>query len=142
MAYSTVALTPHSNHVRREALTAVGSAIKPGMLVELVAGEYQEHSTTAVKAAKFIALEKISTAGDIETAYGAGETCFVGSFPSGESVAMLVTTAQVLTVGALLTSTGDGTLTLVGATAANAVAISKEALTTSGTTRVEVELID
>lgn len=137
---NTIALTPQSNHVRGE-LPAAAAGILPGHLVEIVAGEYQVNSAATTIAAKMFALEKISTAGDIDTAYAIGETTFVGSFPVGERVRGLLANGQVVIDGALLTSNGDGAVTATGATAANAIGISRSALTASGATRITIELI-
>tara|TARA_R110002020_G_scaffold46027_5_gene131276 strand:+ start:16960 stop:17376 length:417 start_codon:yes stop_codon:yes gene_type:complete len=137
---STIALTPHSNHVRGE-LKAGASGIVPGHLVDIVNGTYRVHSSAVTACAKMFALEKISTAGDIDEGYISGETVFVGSFPAGERVNALLKSGETVTDGALVTSGGNGTLVATGATVTNAIGYSRSSLTASGSTRIVVELI-
>ena len=137
---NSVAATPHSNHVRGE--LAAASAITPGHLVEIASGKYQPASTALAKSAKMFALENISIAGSIDTPYVADDTTFVGSFPAGERVRALLAIGETIVDGTLLASAGDGTLIATGATADNAVAVSRsEFTTTTVVTRITAELI-
>lgn len=139
MSYTTISLSPESTSKRREDLAS--AVITPGTILELAAGEVAPNSTATASVPKFIAVEKISTAGDLNTAYAIGETCFYKSFQESDLVLVRVVDAQVLTEGTLLTTTATGSLTAVGATLANAFAMSRQAITTSGVQLVKVELI-
>jgi len=76
--------------IHNEALAAVGSAIKPGYLVEEVAGTVQEHSTAAANAQKLFALANPAVGGTIDDAYAAGDTVRYGAFHSGQPVYALL----------------------------------------------------
>lgn len=111
-----------SSPVVRENLSAAGSAIKPGYLVELNASlEAQAHGTAATNAVKRFALTNIANGGDIDQTYAVGETVRHGIFKSGDEVyALLAAAAAAVTNEAALESAGDGTLRVQTAAAATA----------------------
>lgn len=130
-----------------EALTASGSTVVPGDLVEFTAaGEVQEHSTADGIAEKLIALPNLPVAGTIDDAYTAGVTARFGAFHSGQEVLMTLAASQTATRLTPLVSNGDGTLkiatvsatTLVGAV----VGYPIEPVTTTGATaRIKVRIL-
>jgi hypothetical protein len=131
-----------------EALTAAGSAVLPGHLVELTAaGELQEHSTADGAQGKLFALTNLATAGTIADAYGVGETARYGAFKSGQEVYAVLAASQTATPATALVSNGDGTLKLnaavAGATEEGAiVGYPIESVTTTGATaRIKIRLI-
>jgi hypothetical protein len=130
-----------------EALTASGSTVVPGDLVEFnAAGEVLEHSTADGVAEKLIALPNLPTAGTIDDAYTAGVTARFGAFHSGQEVLMTLADSQTATRLTPLVSNGDGTLkiTTVDATtlAGAIVGFPIEPVTTSGATaRIKVRII-
>lgn len=103
--------------VNKEALSATGSAIVPGMLVEETsAGEVQEHSTAAGAAQNAYALTNLPVAGTIDDAYTAGVTCRYGVFSSGQGVNALVAAgATAIPAGSEVESAGDGTVRVLAA---------------------------
>ena len=103
----------------KERLSAAGSAIKPGYLIEEVGGEVQEHSTAAANAQKLFALTNPITGGTIDTAYGAAQTVRYGAFKTGQEVYVLLAAAATAVIdGSVLESAGDGTVRLASADAA------------------------
>ena len=95
-----------------EALSAAGSAIKPGYLIEeIAAGTVQEHSTAADNAQRLFALPNISAGKTIDDAYAAAERVRYGSFSRGQKVnALLAASATAVIIGSPLESAGDGTV--------------------------------
>ncbi len=100
------------NAVIDEALSAAGSAILPGYLVEeLAAGTVQEHSTVADTAQKLIALTNLVTGKTINDAYAAAETVRYGAFHAGQKGFLrLAASAPAIVIGDSLESAGDGTV--------------------------------
>lgn len=98
--------------VHNEALSAAGSAIVPGDLIEeIAAGTVQEHSTAAGNAQRLIALTNISNGGDVDQAYAVGETVRYGAFHQGQEVFMrLAAAATAVIIGTPLESAGNGTV--------------------------------
>lgn len=98
--------------IHGEALSAAGSSIYPGDLLEmLAAGTVQEHSTAADNAQKMFALTNLATAGTIDDAYAVGETVRYGIGHSGQKIyARLAAAATAVTKGMALESAGDGTV--------------------------------
>ncbi len=98
--------------IHNERLSAAGSAIIAGYLVEeLPAGTVQEHSTAADNAQKLIALTNLSNGGTLADAYGVGETVRYGAFHAGQKAFMrLAATAPAIVIGDALESAGDGTV--------------------------------
>ena len=94
------------------AIAAAGSAIVPGMLVELTtAGTVQEHSTAGDTAEKAFALPDLPVAGDIDTAYAVGAQVRYGVARSGqEAYAWVSAGASAIAIGRALESAGDGAL--------------------------------
>lgn len=110
--------------IHSEALSAAGSAIVPGMLVEeLAAGTVQEHSVAAGNAQKLFALADLSNAGTIDDAYPVGANVRYGCAHSGQEVyALLAASAAAVVKGAPLQSAGDGTLRVLATSAATSQA--------------------
>jgi hypothetical protein len=98
--------------IHSEALSAAGSTIVPGDLVEeLAAGTVQENSTAAGDSQALFALSNLANGGDIDTAYGAGVTTRYGSFSAGQEVnARVAAAAPAIANRDKLESAGDGTL--------------------------------
>ena len=133
--------------IHDEALTATGSTVTPGDLVEFTAaGEIQEHSTADGVAEKLVALPNLPVAGTIDDAYTAGVTARFGAYHGGQEVLMTLAASQTATRLTPLVSNGDGTLkiatvdatTLVGAV----VGYPVEPVTTTGATaRIKVRIL-
>jgi len=104
----------NGSFIHNQALSAAGSAIVPGMLVEeIAAGTVQEHSTAAANAQKLFALTNTSNGGTIDDAYAVGETVRYGAGHSGQEVfALLAASATAVIIGTALESAGDGTVRL------------------------------
>jgi len=97
--------------INNERLAASGSAIVPGMLVEEVGGEVQEHSTAAANAQKLFALTNLPVGGTIDDIYAAGESVRYGAAHAGQpAFALVAAGAPDIVDGGGLESTGDGTL--------------------------------
>lgn len=138
--------------IHSERLSAAGSAIVPGMLIEeLAAGTVQEHSTAAANAQRLFALSDLPVAGTIDDAYAVGTTVRYGAAHSGQEVYSLVAAAaSAIVIGDALESAGDGTLRLATADAAtdttqrdSIVGYAIEAIDNSGggtTARVKVRV--
>lgn len=103
-----------------EKLSAAGSAIKPGhLLEELAAGTVQEHSTAAGNTQRLVALANISTGKTIDDAYLVGETVRYGAFSAGNEAYLRVAAgAAAIANGAYLQSAGDGTVITLATDAA------------------------
>ena len=106
--------------IHSEALSAAGSAIIPGMLIEeIAAGTVQEHSGAGLNAQRLFALTNLPVGGDIDDAYGAGVTVRYGAAHSGQEVfGLLAAGATAVIIGTVLESAGDGTVRIVTADAA------------------------
>lgn len=106
--------------IYKEAITAAGSAVKAGDLIELdSAGKVQEHSTAAGNAAKMFADTNLPVGGGIDDEYAAGDTCRYGVYKSGDEVnALVADSAPAIAIGDALESAGDGTLVKAVADAA------------------------
>lgn len=124
-----------------EALSAAGSAIKPGhLLEELAAGTVQEHSTAAGNTQRLVALTNLSNGGTIDDAYAVGETVRYGAFASGQEAFLRVAAgAAAIANKAYLQSAGDGTVITLAASAATSqaqresvVGVALEAVDNSG----------
>lgn len=124
-----------------EALSAAGTTIEPGDLVEeIAAGTVQEHSTAASTAQKLVALTNLSVGGTIDDVYAVAATVRYGAFHSGQlGFLRLKAAAAAVIIGDALESEGDGTIRKVVADAAtdtaqrNAiVAYAVEAVDNSG----------
>lgn len=133
--------------IHDEALSAAGSAIVPGMLVELTAaGTVQEHSTADGATQKAIALSNLANASTIDDAYAVGETVRFGYAHSGQIAYMTLAASQTATRITPLVSNGDGTLKInaaaAGATEEGAiVGWPVEPVTTTGATaRIKVRI--
>jgi hypothetical protein len=126
--------------VHNERLSASGSAIIPGMLVEESGGEVQEHSTAAANAQKLFALTNLPIGGTIDEAYAVATTVRYGAAHSGQEVyALVAASATAIIDGAPLESAGDGTVRTLTARAAttqaqsdSVVAYAMEAVDNSG----------
>jgi len=106
--------------IHEEKLSAAGSAIKPGYLIEeLAAGTVQEHSTQAGNSQRLVALANTSVGGLITDTYAVGERVRFGAFQSGQKAYLKVAvgTAAILQ-GASLQSVGDGTVETLAVAAA------------------------
>lgn len=124
-----------------EALSAAGSAIKPGhLLEELAAGTVQEHSTAATNTQRLVALTNLASGKTIDDAYAVGETVRYGAF-SGGQVAFLRVAAGTAAIAnrAYLQSNGDGTVATLATDAAtddtqreSVVGVALEAVDNSG----------
>lgn len=135
-----------------EALAAAGSAIVPGMLVEITStGTVQEHSTAAANAQKAFALPNLPNGGTIDDVYPVGDLVRYGVARSGqEAYALVAAAATAVPQGAALESAGDGTLRVQTAAAATSqaqrdsvVAYALEAVDNSGggtTARIKVRV--
>jgi len=134
----TAGLAGQSIHSEKAA--ASGTAIVPGMLLEIASGEVQEHSTAAGTASKMFALPNICTGGTIDTVYAVGDLVRYGTFSSGQEInAFVADGASAIAEGDPLESAGDGTLRKVATAAATAntsrdsiVAYAGEAVDNSG----------
>lgn len=137
--------------IHDERLSAAGSSILPGHLVEETGGEVQEHSTAASNAQKLFALTNLPIGGTIDDAYVAGTTVRYGAAHSGQKTyALLAAGATAVVDGAPLESAGDGTLRALAASAATAntqrdalVAYAREAVDNSGgatVARIEIRV--
>ena len=136
----------NGSFIHDEAITASGSAVVPGDLVELTAaGEVQEHSTADGGTQKAFALTNLPVAGTVDDAYAVGETCRFGYAHSGQIVYATLAASQTATRLTPLVSNGDGTLkiaTLSATTLATAiVGYPVEPVTTTGATaRIKVRI--
>lgn len=87
------------------------AAITPGHLVELTsADKVQKHSVEAGNAVPMFALEDGLIGNGITTDIAADETCMVWIPQRGDEAYAILTTSQVVVIGDLLVSKGDGTL--------------------------------
>lgn len=122
----------NGSFIHSEALTATGSAIVPGDLVEITAaGEVQEHSTAAGAAQKAFALTNLPTAGTIDDAYAEGVTARYGIGHSGQVVfARVANGTAAIAQGEAVESAGDGTVQ--GVSGANIVGYANEAVDNAG----------
>lgn len=142
----------NGSFIHEEALSASGSAIVPGDLVEeTTAGEVQEHSTAAANAQRLIALTNLANASTIDDAYAVGETVRFGAAHSGQKAFMRVAaSAPAIVIGDDLESAGDGSVRKAVADAATdtdqrdaIVAYAIEAVDNSGggtTVRIKVRI--
>lgn len=139
----TIELTqgPAGTSVHNEALSAAGSAIVPGDVIEEVAaGTVQEHSTAAGNAQKLVALTAVTVGGDVDRVYAVGETVRYGAFHAGQEVWLRVAAgATAIPLGGVLESAADGTVRIqsAGAATSNAQRVSvfayaREAVDNSG----------
>ena len=137
--------------INNERLAASGSAIIPGMLVEEVGGEVQEHSTAAANAQKLFALADTSNGGTIDDVYVVGATVRYGAAHSGQPAFALVAAAATAIIdGAALESAGNGTVRTATADAAtdttqrdSIVGYAMEAVDNSGggaSVRIEIRV--
>lgn len=130
-----------------EALTASGSAILPGHLVEITAaGEVQEHSTANGNQQLLFANTNLPVAGTIDDAYPVGDTARYSAFSAGQEVNAILTTSQTATPATALASAGDGTLQIITIDATTVdgavVGYPTESVTTTGATaRIAVRLV-
>ena len=105
-------------------------AITPGHLVIEASGTVAVNATADALAQKLFAQTNLAVAGDIDTAYAAGETVSYGAYHSGQEVnAIVAANALAITDGAPLASAGDGTLKI--GTVATAIAYATEAIDNS-----------
>lgn len=137
----------NGSFIHTEALSASGSSVVPGDLVEFnAAGEVQEHSTADGTAEKIIALANISNANTIDDAYVVGETVRLGAAHAGQEAFMTLATSQVATRLTPLVSNGDGTLKINAAVGAAIIVgaiigFPVEPVTTTGATaRIKVRI--
>lgn len=138
----------NGSSIHAEALTAAGSTVVPGDLVEVTAaGEIQEHSTADGIQQKLFALTNLATAGTIDDAYTAGVTARYGAFSPGQEVFATLAASQTATPATALVSNGDGTLKVDAAIDATTitgavVGYPTESVTTTGATaRIKVRLV-
>jgi hypothetical protein len=132
------------------------AAITPGHLVELTsADKVQKHSVEAGNAVPMFALEDGLIGNGITTDIAADETCMVWIPQRGDEVYAILTTSQVVVIGDLLVSKGDGTLkkhvpessdyydaTDVTVKPLQIVAQATEAVTTTGAvSRIKVRIV-
>lgn len=132
------------------------AAITPGHLVELTsADKVQKHSVEAGNAVPMFALEDGLIGNGITTDIAADETCMVWIPQRGDEVFAILTTSQVVVIGDLLVSKGDGTLkkhvpessdyydaTDVTVKPLQIVAQATEAVTTTGAVgRIKVRIV-
>lgn len=132
------------------------AAITPGHLVELTsADKVQKHSVEAGNAVPMFALEDGLIGNGITTDIAADETCMVWIPQRGDEVYAILTTSQVVVIGDLLVSKGDGTLkkhvpessdyydaTDVTVKPLQIVAQATEAVTTTGAVgRIKVRIV-
>lgn len=96
---------------QQEAVTASGSAIKPGMLVEVTsAGELQEHSTAGGNAQASFAREEDYVGGGIDDAYAVGDTAPYYICKNGDRIYGFIADGENISEGDLLESDGNGVL--------------------------------
>lgn len=132
--------------IHDEALSAAGSSIVPGDLVELTAaGTVQEHSTADGATQKAIALTNLANASTIDDAYAVGETVRFGYAHSGQIAYMTLAASQTATRLTPLVSNGDGTLKIATVSATtlegSIVGWPVEPVTTTGATaRIKVRI--
>lgn len=130
----------NGSFIHNERLSAAGSAIIPGMLVEEILGEVQEHSSASLNAQKLFALTNLPIGGTIDDVYVAGTTTRYGAAHSGQpSFALVAAGATAVPDGVALESAGDGTLRIQSVEAATTntqrdavVAYAMEAVDNSG----------
>lgn len=131
----------NGSFIHEEALSAVGTAIIPGMLVEeTVLGTIQEHSTAAENAQRLFALTNLPIGGTIDDVYAVATTVRYGAAHRGQKVfGLLAAGAAAIVIGDALESAGDGTVRKVVTAAATAdterdsiVAYATEAVDNSG----------
>lgn len=143
--------------IQYEAVTATGSTIKAGELVETTStGELQEHSTAGGNAQALFAREADYVGGGIDAVFKEGDTCPYYACNTGDRIYAFATSSQNITAGALLESAGNGALRAHVPQAVdesgsatysiNTKAIvgkALEAVTTDGTTiaRIKIEVI-
>jgi hypothetical protein len=120
-----------------EQLTA-STAITPGHLIEVNAGQWRPHDTATGAAEPWFALERDEVGKDYDDAYAADDRVKAGFFHQGQRVNALVASGEDLAIGDLLESAGGGLLT-EGNT--NPVARAAEAVVTTAETRVAVIVI-
>lgn len=148
MAFSTVKIKKYLDVVNEG---VADGAITPGMLLEISGAgtnghaKYKAHASAEAAAGPFFALEDELQGKDITEAYVDGTPVQVWVAQPGEEVYAILATSQAITVGALLSSHGDGTLQAFdGTTPADAqiVGVALEAVTTtSSTARIRVMII-
>ncbi len=105
----------NGSFIHEEKLSASGSAIIPGMLVEeTTGGEVQEHSGAGLNAQRLFALTDLTVGGTIDDVYAVASTVRYGAAHSGQKVFGLVAaSAAAIVIGDALESDGDGTLRLL-----------------------------
>ena len=117
-------------------------AIKPGSIVEQVAGGLQTLSTAATVfgAECLVALEYgCHTGGTVDVDYSIGDNALAGQARSGEFYNALVATTLVLTKGIPLSSNADGTLKLAATDGTEEILFySDETVTTTAAQLVRV----
>ncbi len=84
--------------------------IKPGMLIEINAGQWRKHAGAGLNAGPWFALERDEMGDDIDTPYASGDYVKAGFFSPGMRVNILVPIGQTLAKGDKMESNGDGTL--------------------------------
>lgn len=120
------------------------SAITPGHLVQRTSGGVGVHADAGGVASTHFAVEYEMTGRGIDDAYAIGDNVVFKTYAPGSSVYALVAAgATAITLNAMLTSDGDGTLRLAS-TDEVAVAQALEAVDNSGggsAVRIKVEII-
>lgn len=97
--------------IGKEAISASGSAITPGQLIELTSGdEVQEHSTAGGNAQPIIARAEEYAGGSIDDDYAVGDTVpfYVGR--SGDEFYAFLADGEDVSIGDYLESDGNGDL--------------------------------
>lgn len=126
------------------ALEGVGSgAILPGHILERDSGgTVSVHSTDGGDARPLlVAREEEYCGGAIDTSYADGDNIPYYVMRPGDQFYAILDTSQVVTIGTLLESNGNGRLSLIG-TAGTGIVRALEAVTTVGSTaRIRVEAL-
>lgn len=141
MSSSNATILRVDSYVQREALATV--AIKPGMLIELVAaGGVKPHATTEVYTVPRFAIEGDCWGKTTDDNFAIGDTVpYVKGLACGSEVNAILAVSQTIVVGDKLTSNGDGSLKKAVVGTDVIIAEAEEAVTTtSATARIAVSV--
>ncbi len=126
----------------REAISATGSAIDPGMIIEITTdGEAQEHSTAGGNAAALFAREEDYAGGSISDTYAVGDNVPYMANRPGDQVYAFLATGNDASVGDFLESDGNGALQVSTSQAVVCKAVEALNNTSGSNSRIKVEVV-
>lgn len=128
---NTVMLSARDHYMMSEGIVTAATTIYPGMLVQFVTGALVPNAAAAdVDAPRVFAYENENMGEDLDTAYTAGDTCYIIYPHSDALVYGFLETGGNVAKGAALESNGAGYLQ--AATTGRIIGFAEEAVNNAG----------